>query len=220
MFSQSEKFEEHLKSRSKDIQAAITQLFSNAPKVSPDVEDLQRRLTQLLATEKGHITELDQARADQEQLQEQIQSASLRYIVAEKKLDRAKSTAVAKLERQATNGGRNDSGSGLGGQAETSASIKGERSASTNGVLDNGDVNFDAESAKIASAVSAKYKEQLEKLEAENEKLTGQLTTANVKVGTLILLRTLHSRSSRPPRTHRCPACQAKITPKPIYSSS
>ncbi|KAI9763095.1 MAG: E3 ubiquitin-protein ligase bre1 [Candelina submexicana] len=182
---ESEKFEEHLESRSKDIQAAIQALFSGAPRVSPDVEDLQRRLTQLLAAEKSHITELDRARVEQEQLQEQIQNASLRYIVAEKKLDRAKSTAVAKLERQATSGGRNDSGSGLGGQGETSAFSKGERSASINGALDNGEDALDVESAKIASAVSAKYKEQLEKLEAENEKLIGQLTTVNVKMSRL-----------------------------------
>ncbi|KAI9721551.1 MAG: hypothetical protein M1812_002313 [Candelaria pacifica] len=185
LFAESEKFEEHLKFRSKDIQAAITHLFSSAPKASPEVEDLQSRLTQLLAAEKSHITELDQARAEQEQLQEQIQNASLRYIVAEKKLDRAKSTAVAKLERQATNGGRNETGSGLGGQGETSGSFKGDRSASTNGALDNGEGASDVESAKIASAVSAKYKEQLEKLEAENEKLTGQLTTATVKMSRL-----------------------------------
>ena len=92
-------------------------------------------------------------------------------MLAEKKLDRSKSTTVAKLERQAVSGGRSETGSGLGGTQDAS-----------NGQVDLKPNNLEAlaeaeEARREAVAASAKRKEQLESLEAENEKLSAQVTT-------------------------------------------
>ena len=175
-------FEVHLESRSSEISSAISQLFSKTVAPSAEISELQGRVAHLLSTEKIHITELEKSRSEKEQLEERLENASLRYMVAEKKLERVKSATVAKLERQAISGGRNESGSGLGGGAE--GSVKKESSDGPNGVDESNEGDADAAemARKEAVAASIKQKEQLEKLEAENEKLTGQLTTLNVKM--------------------------------------
>jgi E3 ubiquitin-protein ligase BRE1 len=176
LFADHERFASHLETRSKEIKSTIAQLFKNASKfapISPDVRELQSRIAKLLASEKAHSTELDRVRAEKEQLEERLENASLRYMVAEKKLDRAKSQSVAKLERQAIFGG--------GNEASGESSNKHDASDLVNGV--NGEVNADADAGRReALAVAIKQKDQLEKLEAENEKLSGEITTMKVKV--------------------------------------
>jgi len=180
LFSDNAKFEEHLQSRSQDISSAISHLFASPQSPSPEVADLQTRLSALLAAEKSHIVELEKSRVEKEQLEERLENASRRYMVAEKKLERAKSAAVAKLERQAIFGGRNDTGSGLG---EGTANANKENVGGVNGVADGSDGAADAESSRReAVAVAEKQKEQIEKLESENEKLTAQLTALNIKL--------------------------------------
>ncbi|KAI9786864.1 MAG: E3 ubiquitin-protein ligase bre1 [Geoglossum umbratile] len=177
-FADSERFESHLASRSKDIKSTISQLFKNFAKFTPDVKDLQTRISKLLASEKTHATELDRVRAEKEQLEERLENASLRYMVAEKKLDRAKSQSVAKLERQAIFAGGNE----VGGEAAN----KTEASDAVNGVGGHGDGNADADvGRREAIAVTIKQKEELEKLESENGKLTEVITTMNVRLARL-----------------------------------
>ena len=177
-------FEEHLKLRSSEISSTISQLFSKSVAPSSEISELQGRIAQLLSREKVHITELEKSRSEKEQLEERLENASMRYMVAEKKLERAKSATVAKLERQAIAGGR-DSGGGLGGGAEGSG--KKDPSDGPNGVDESNDGAAEAAEVarKEAVAASIKQKEQLEKLEVENEKLTAQLTTLNVKMSRL-----------------------------------
>ncbi len=186
LFVNNAKFEEHLQSRSHEISAAITHLFASPQSPSPEVADLQSRLSKLLAAEKTHIVELEKSRLEKEQLEERLENASLRYMVAEKKLERAKSAAVAKLERQATLGGRSESGSGPAGTGDGSASTNKDGTSGTNGVIDDADSASNAESGRReAVAIAEKQKEQIEKLESENEKLTGQLTAMNMKLSRL-----------------------------------
>ena len=167
-------FEKHLKSRSGAIESAIKEIFSKAENGRPEVSELQERIAKLLRTEKEHINELEKARIEKEQLQERLETASMRYMMAEKKLDRAKSTTVAKLERQATAGGKSETGSGLGGGV-------GNKSEAVNGQVD-GQALAEAEVArKEADAACAKQAEQLEQLSSENQKLISQLTTLKSK---------------------------------------
>lgn len=183
LFADNAKFEEHLQSRSQDISSAISHLFASPQSPSPEVADLQTRLSTLLAAEKNHIVELEKSRVEKEQLEERLENASLRYMVAEKKLERAKSAAVAKLERQAIYGGRSESGSGLG---EGAANANKDSAGGVNGVADGTNSAADAESGRReAVAVAEKQKEQIEKLESENEKLTAQLTALNIKLSRL-----------------------------------
>lgn len=52
LFSDLEHFEEHLRSRSKEIKTVIARLFAPSKSYTPDVTELQSRLSRLLAAEK------------------------------------------------------------------------------------------------------------------------------------------------------------------------
>ena len=133
-----------------------------------------------MSAEKGHLNELEKSRLEKEQLEERLENASMRYMMAEKKLDRAKSLTVAKLERQATSGGRNEMGNG-GVDGVGSGKID-----TSNGQNDNGERFAEVDQArKEAVAVSAKQQQQLEKLGMENEKLTAQVTALTIKHASL-----------------------------------
>jgi E3 ubiquitin-protein ligase BRE1 len=178
-----ETFQEHLQSRSSEIASAISELFARSTTPSPEISNLQGQIATLLASEKGHITALEKSRLEQEQLLQRLEAASTRYILAERKVDRAKSVTVAKLERQATSGGRVESGSGLGGGLDGPID---EQKEAGKGKADNGDGYFEAERArKEAVAALAKQKEQLDMLEAANEKLSIQVTALNNRLSHL-----------------------------------
>lgn len=173
-FEDVEEFEKHLKSRSEDIRAIISQVQSksNAP---ADISEVQTRLAKKLAEEKVAIAELEKTLAEKQQLEESLEEASLRYLVAEKKLDRAKSLTVAKLEKQQS--------MGIQRPGETAQS-KREESSPANGGTPAGERNPELEEANNKlTAISEKQKEQVRQLEAENASLLGQITEIKVKVG-------------------------------------
>lgn len=175
LFSDHEKFEKHLKDRADSIKAAISLLYARAPQVSQDVAELQSQLNKRLAEEKVIMTELEQALADKQQLEERLEAASLRYMVAEKKIDRAKSLTVARLEKQHIFGAQRHTGD--------NSSMKREESSGSNGAIDSSEKSSELEASYNKTlAISQTQKEQLEKLEAENSKLSTQITDLNVKV--------------------------------------
>lgn len=177
-FEDNETFEKHLKTRSDDIKSAISSLSSLSPATSAEVSELQGQLAKRLAEEKASIVELEKVLSEKQQLEEQLEAASLRYMVAEKKLDRAKSVTVYKLEKQYLLGAQRQGNDGTpsGSKEDTSA---------PNGGSPIGEKNPDLEEAhhKI-QAECQKQKEQLEALEAENAKLTSQVTALTIKVRT------------------------------------
>ncbi|OQE19184.1 hypothetical protein PENFLA_c019G06256 [Penicillium flavigenum] len=171
-FEDVEEFEKHLKSRSEDIRAIISQVQSksNAP---ADISEVQTRLSKKLAEEKVAIAELEKTLAEKQQLEESLEEASLRYLVAEKKLDRAKSLTVAKLEKQQS--------MGIQRPGETAQS-KREESSPASGGTPAGERNPELEEANNKlTAISEKQKEQVRQLEAENASLLGQITEIKVK---------------------------------------
>jgi E3 ubiquitin-protein ligase BRE1 len=176
LFDDVDKFEKHLKSRSNDIREVISRLLSNAPNASHEISELQSQLAKKLAEEKSTIVELEKALSDKQQLEESLEEASLRYMVAEKKLDRARSLTVAKLEKQYILGPQRPGNDSATGQRE-------EQSTS-NGVTPSAErtPELDEVHNKLV-AVSEKQKEQLQKLEAENASLLSQITDMNIKVG-------------------------------------
>ncbi|ODM20387.1 E3 ubiquitin-protein ligase bre1 [Aspergillus cristatus] len=173
-FKDAEDFEKHLKSRSDEIRDIISLLTASLPKAPPEVTDLQSQLAKKLAEEKVTIGELEKALAEKQQLEESLEAASLRYMVAEKKLDRARSVTVAKLEKQYIFGAQRP--------GADSASGSREEPSATNGAATRGERNPELEEAhhKLV-AVSEKQKEQLQKLEAENASLLNQVTELNIK---------------------------------------
>jgi E3 ubiquitin-protein ligase BRE1 len=179
LFDDHAQFESHLKSRSSKIKAAIKDVFGRLPAAEPEVRSLQERLSALLATEKAHVIESQRIIGERDQLSERLEQASYRYLLAEKKLDRAKSAQVQKLERQATMGGTSESSS-----SSEKKSAKNEV-AETNGGVDSA-VHAAAETARReALAASEKRKLQTEQLEAENKQLTEELTSTKVRITSL-----------------------------------
>ncbi|KAI9677534.1 MAG: E3 ubiquitin-protein ligase bre1 [Caeruleum heppii] len=187
LFNDVDSFQKHLVGRSKDIKATISEVFKMLPETaSPDVAKLQDRVSALLAAEKGHHAELDRVRAERDQLEERLENASLRYMMAEKKAERARSAAVAKLERQAIFGGGNEAGSGLAGANDGPAASNRQGSEAANGLIDSGPTDGELELArKEAAAVSEKQTELLKELEETNEKLNGQVTTLALRLSNL-----------------------------------
>ncbi|KKK16264.1 hypothetical protein P175DRAFT_0525535 [Aspergillus ochraceoroseus IBT 24754] len=174
LFDEIGKFEKHLKSRSDDIRDIISRLLSTTSTASPEVSDLQSQLAKKLAEEKATIVELEKALSEKQQLEESLEEASLRYMVAEKKLDRARSLTVAKLEKQYIFGAQRPGGD--------SASANREEAPPTNGTTPTGERTPESdETYSKLSAISEKQKEQLQKLEAENASLLGQITELSIK---------------------------------------
>ncbi|KAL1992908.1 hypothetical protein VTN49DRAFT_3664 [Thermomyces lanuginosus] len=175
LFDDNETFEKHLKERSEDIKETVSRLLARKPPASPEVSELQSQLAKKLAEEKASIAELEKTILEKQQLEEQLEAASLRYMVAEKKLDRARSLTVAKLEKQYILGPQRPADDGASSSAR-------EGAAPVNGAASGAERNADLE--ELYNKTKAQYekqKEQLEALEAENAKLTSQITALNVK---------------------------------------
>jgi E3 ubiquitin-protein ligase BRE1 len=116
--------------------------------------------------------------AEKEQFRERLENASYRYLIAEKKLDRTKSQAVANLEKQ--------------GQIQAHALRTENNEEKVNGEGSNGvaeDVVMASEEAERdraeAIAVSEKTKEQLTQLEEQNSKLTQEVTSLKARLDSL-----------------------------------
>jgi E3 ubiquitin-protein ligase BRE1 len=166
--------EKYLKSRSEAISSAISQLFSQSTAPTPEISDLQARIAHLLSLEKKHVNELEKNRLEREQMEERLETASMRYMLAEKKLDRARSATVAKLERQAIAGERAADGAGSA------------KNGLPNGQAEGSETLAEAETArKEAVAASAKQQEQLGLLGNQNEKLASQVTALTTKLSHL-----------------------------------
>ncbi|KAE8357984.1 BRE1 E3 ubiquitin ligase-domain-containing protein [Aspergillus caelatus] len=173
-FDDVDNFEKHLKSRSNDIRDIISRLVKNTPKSPPEISELQSQLAKKLAEEKATIAELDKALSEKQQLEESLEEASLRYMVAEKKLDRARSLTVAKLEKQYILGPQRPGGDSASGQREEQSVSNGATPSAERGP------ELDEAHNKLV-AISEKQKEQLQKLEAENANLLSQITDLNIK---------------------------------------
>lgn len=120
---------------------------------------------------------------EKDSLYERLEQAMGRYMTAERKLDRAKSAQVAKLEKQATMGGNADNVSPTTSKA---AATPKRENTETNGELENGIASAEAEAArKEAVAAAEKQRAQLEEIEAENERLTNDLSAARTKLASL-----------------------------------
>ncbi|PMD36953.1 BRE1-domain-containing protein [Hyaloscypha variabilis F] len=177
-FKGSEDFQQHLASRAKQIKSKLASIFTNLSSVrgkpASDVQDLQKKLSSLLGAQKEYLTRLEKLKQERDDLSDRLETASLRYIKAEKRLDRAKSSVVAKFEQQAIAGSTNGSGSGVqnGADVEMADSVSEDNEANQTAY-------------KEAAAVVAKQKEQLDAIMAENKSLTEQLSAANTRLSNL-----------------------------------
>lgn len=172
-FEDSETLRKHLSGRKDKILSALTALFAKYPPASPEVASLQSQMSRILASEKEHICELQRVGTEKEQMSERLVAATHRYMIAEKKLDRLKSQQVQKLESQTL----------------ANATVKEETPSASNGAEPMNGVEYVPEGSesdrKQALAEAAKRKEHVEQLEAENKKLTEEVSALNVKLAGL-----------------------------------
>ncbi|KAK5955308.1 E3 ubiquitin-protein ligase bre1 [Knufia fluminis] len=173
-FTDQKDFEQHLQSHAASIQSLVQRLSTRSKDFTPDVAELHSKFTKLLATEKEHLAELEKLRAETSDLDERLQNASLRYMVAEKKLDRARSVTAAKLDKGILMGGTTSA-------KDDSTAVKREDSQ-VNGVSDHSEdvEKLEAEVNKTA-AINEKQQEQIAKLEEENAQLSSKVTELTTK---------------------------------------
>lgn len=176
-FADLDTFKAHFAKRKERILASLSGLFAKYPPNSPDIADLQKQLSKLLAAEKEHTAHLQRVTSEKEQLSDRLDTATHRYLVAEKKIDRIKSQQVQKLEQAAV--------ASSTAKEETAPTTNGTESANGKSASP-GPVNEELETARNqAVAEATKRKEQLEQVEAENKKLTEEVTSLKVKFSLL-----------------------------------
>lgn len=167
-----EEFESHLGDKAVTIKQKIEDLFTllsaSRGQVAPNISDLQAQVNSLLAKQKDFLVKLDRLTADKDSLSGQLDTATLRYMKAERKLDRIKSAQVQKLEQQAV----------------AQATSRPSGSDQQNG-MDIDSPNIGSEALQIAlgeaTAIADKRKEQLEAALAETRSLQEQLTTLQAR---------------------------------------
>lgn len=171
-FKDLQEFETHLQDKGKAIknktESLLQRLATHRGDVQPETAALEAKITGLLAAQKEYLLKLDRLNSEKDTLSEQLNTATLRYFKAEKKLDRAKSSQVQKLEQEAfANSTRPPSASKEGS----------EEPAPSNG----------AASAELllkyeeTAAAAAKQKEQLDKMLGEVRTLQDENSTLKAK---------------------------------------
>lgn len=104
-FEDSTDFQKHLDEKAKGLkskaEALLNRLAGSRGRVEPNLATLEERINKLLASQKEYFVKLDRLSSEKEQLSEQLNTATLRYFKAEKKLDRVKSAQVQELEKKA-----------------------------------------------------------------------------------------------------------------------
>lgn len=138
--------------------------------MKPDVADLEAQVTKSRATIKDLLVKLDRSNAEKDTLSEQLDTATLRYVKAEKKLDRAKSAQVQKLEQQALKNAT----------ARAPSAERGADEAGANGNSEALQLKHDE-----AVAVLSKQKEQLAAALAEIKSLQEQNTSLKARQETV-----------------------------------
>jgi E3 ubiquitin-protein ligase BRE1 len=181
-------FAEHLKEKRDHITQSLKVLFnfiksgSNLKEESEHIEELQTKIRQLLVNEQVNKMEIAKLEKEVESANARLTDATVKYLTAEKKVDRLKSQTLAKIERQAmfnANAGpepKNESPS------EEQQSAK-DREISAK--VAEGQFADIEQARKEAQAIASKQKEEIQQLQADNARLSEQVTTFTIKFGRL-----------------------------------
>ncbi|KAI1189832.1 ubiquitin ligase protein BRE1 [Nemania serpens] len=176
-FKGAEEFESHLDGKGSEIKSRLETLFSQLAnsrgKITPDVAKLESQVNTLLANQKEFMVKVDRLTSDKDSLSEQLNNATLRYMKAERRLDRVKSAQVQKLEQQALASSTTRSATGADQANGTST--------------DESSGNYASQKLALQelNAVAEKQKEQLESALAQNKSLQAELTTLQTRLTNL-----------------------------------
>lgn len=170
-FKDSKEFRQHLDDIRKPViskvESLLNKLASARGEVKPDVAQLEAQVKSLLANQKELAVKIDRLQAENATLSEQYDTATLKVIKAERKLDRVRSAQVQKLEQQAL------------ANSTTRQTTNDENG--TGSSTENGDGAEYKTKYKEAMAVTNKQKEQIESLLAEIKGLQEENATFKVK---------------------------------------
>ncbi|KAJ3562713.1 hypothetical protein NPX13_g8464 [Xylaria arbuscula] len=176
-FKDTEEFEIHLDKKASKIKSILESLFSqlasNRGKITPNIANLESQVNNLLASQKDLILKVDRLTSDKDSLSEQLNNATLRYMKAERKIDRVKSAQVQKLEQQALANSTTRLGTGA------------DQTNGTSTDENNGDYASQQIALQELRAVGEKQREQLEAAVAQNKTLQTELTLLQTRLTNL-----------------------------------
>ncbi|KAH8162435.1 hypothetical protein CIB48_g5814 [Xylaria polymorpha] len=177
LFKDSEEFESHLSEKASKIKSTLgtlfSQLASNRGKITPNVANLESQVNNLLAHQKEFMVKVDRLISDKDSLSEQLNNATLRYMKAERRLDRVKSAQVQKLEQQAL------------ANSTTRLATGADQANGTSSDESNGNYASQQAALRELNAVADKQKEQLEAALAQNKSLQTELTSLQTRLTNL-----------------------------------
>lgn len=170
-FKDSKEFRQHLDDIRKPViskvESLLNKLASYRGEVEPDVAQLEAQVKSLLANQKELAVKIDRLQSENATLSEQYDTATLKVIKAERKLDRVRSAQVQKLEQQAL------------ANSTTRQTTNDENG--TGSSTENNDGAEYKTKYKEAVAVANKQKEQIESLLAEIKALQEENATFKIK---------------------------------------
>ncbi|KAI0537317.1 ubiquitin ligase protein BRE1 [Xylaria digitata] len=176
-FKDSEEFESHLNEKASKIKSTLETLFSqltsNRGKITPNITNLETQVNNLLASQKEFILKVDRLTSDKDSLSEQLNTATLRYMKAERRLDRVKSAQVQKLEQQAL------------ANSTTRPTTGGDQANGIGADESNGNYASQQLALQELTSVSEKQKEQLEAALSQNKSLQAELTSLQTRLTNL-----------------------------------
>ncbi|RWA09858.1 hypothetical protein EKO27_g5229 [Xylaria grammica] len=177
LFKDSEEFESHLNEKASKIKSTLEMLFSqlasNRGKITPNIANLETQVNNLLASQKEFLLKVDRLASDKDSLSEQLNNATLRYMKAERRLDRVKSAQVQKLEQQAL------------ANSTTRPTTGADQANGIGADENNGNYASQQLALQELSSVADKQKEQLEAVLAQNKSLQAELTSLQTRLTNL-----------------------------------
>ncbi|ROW12076.1 hypothetical protein VMCG_00475 [Cytospora schulzeri] len=175
-FEDSQFFQTHLAGKGNAIQTIIKPLFerlaSQRGDVKPELAEMESKIKYLLATQKEYKVQLEGLAQKKEELSVNLDAAMLRVVKAEKRLDRAKSAQVQKLEQQAFASSTSRSASNAGENGKDTGNETGE----TNGHDEGLHLKY-----KEAVAEMTKQKEQLDTAISEIKSLKEENSSLKIR---------------------------------------
>ena len=175
-FKDSRDFQKHIGEKTKLVKARLETLLNRLSSlrggIKPEVVQLESQIKSLLAAQKDYAVKLERLEADKEDISQQLDTATLRYIKAEKRIDRMRSAQVQKMEEKA-----------LANVTSRPAPVESggtEQPAADTASLDALQGKYDE-----SLAVINKQKEQLSKIFAEIKTLQDENSTFRAKKETL-----------------------------------
>ena len=133
-----------------------------------------------MAAEKAYLAKVERLEKEKDDAISRLTEATIKYLTSEKKMDRLKSQSLAKIERQAmyNSSSNSDVKREAGGDSST-------RDREFDAKMAEGQFADAEQARKEAQAIASKQKEEIQQLQADNTRLSEQVTTFTIKFGKL-----------------------------------